>query len=137
MLVKQKKTTGKEFIFDSMDRTDRLAKENLSHVADMLPPTDADQLYKRQKINTNIEKPVAKTETGSRSKWSAIRDKLKTQLQSRREQIGNTEGSVTKECLETQNKKMMIAQALYHDESVTNLSILESHSNLALLKRTF
>jgi len=80
MLVKQKKSTGKEFIFDSMDRTDRLARENLSHVFELLPPTDSDQLYKRQKININIDKPVPKTENGSRSKWSVIKDKLKTQL---------------------------------------------------------
>ena len=39
MLVKQKKSASKEFLYDSMDRKDRLEKENVSHVADLLLPT--------------------------------------------------------------------------------------------------
>ena len=41
-----------------MDRKDRLDKENVSHVADLLLPTDFDQLYNRQKIIESSDKPV-------------------------------------------------------------------------------
>ena len=58
MLVKQKKSASKEFLYDSMDRKDRLEKENVSHVADLLLPTDFDQLYNRQKIIESSDKPV-------------------------------------------------------------------------------